>query len=72
MPELKPAVKKNSLSPNIQITAYQLTPEEHADGQWHGAGIRGGVAEQSEFDFVETLGSVSSMTFPPETDAQGG
>ena len=39
MPELKPVVKKNTLSPNVKISAFQLTPEEHADGRWHGAGI---------------------------------
>ncbi len=39
MPDLNPVIKKNTLSPNMKITAFQLTPEEHADDQWRGAGI---------------------------------
>ena len=52
MPDLKPIIKINNLSPNLKITAYQLTPEEHADGKWHGAGI-----DEETFEFLETLPS---------------
>lgn len=72
MPELKPVVKKNTHSPNIQITAYQLTPEEHADGHWHGAGISGSVEGLSESDFLESLGTVSRRASTPEPGALGG
>ena len=62
MPELKPVLKKNTLSPNIKITAFQLTPEEHADGKWHGAGIDDGQEGLTETEFLETLRKVSRRT----------
>lgn len=59
MPELKPVLKENTLSPNVKITAFQLTPEEHADGKWHGAGIGDGPDGLTETEFLETLRTVS-------------
>lgn len=68
MPGLIPVVKVNTLSPNMKITAFQLTPEEHADGKWHGAGIDDAQEGISETDFLQTLRKVSSRTAPPEPE----
>ncbi len=66
MPELKLVVKKNTLSPNMKVTAFQLTPEEYADDKWHGAGIGNGEEGLTEEAFLKTLRKLSKNASPPE------
>ena len=53
MPELQRVIKQMILPSAVRITACQLTPEGHADGMWHGAGLRDGEKDLSDAAFLE-------------------
>ena len=68
MHELRPVVKENSLFSEVQIRAFQSTPQEHGDGNLRGERNVVEEDDRGHSKFINTLTSKTKAVNAPNPE----